>query len=432
MINLGICFHRPHQSLESKLRCFYVGNPARSSIEISAQIRKEIPNSFRRERPLVENFQKLLNVRTGVQHLSQRYTGLEYKNCAQCASRGYHAELFNFTWLTRCPIHITEAITTYCPECLLPWQTHPSKHMKNKCRICGELKLIDLIRAQIFHESCDYQLLNHLEEIVDSFSGLSRTILFSGVPDTELVESLKPSHDQFPSVLSVESPDAKKWFLKAKIILNKCNIERSVKGRMMYMKSFSKFTRKLIDQEPWRQDSINEVSAHILNRLDSLHACTLRASQICNSTTGKNNCSYCIAFDTWRHSLQNCKVKRTNKIDIAVYGFKNFYLSNYLCIPEPLRCIWISGSRYNQYIRTNWVQLLPHNIQKAIYELQLWTFFINILKIVELIITQTDNFTKHHPLPIPHFQVEQLCLDVQIDGTDEITVTHPKIGYGIL
>lgn len=429
MINLGICFHKPHQSLESKFRCFHIGNPGRSRREISAQIRKEIPGRFRVGRPLIENFQALLNIRTGKQHL-QRYSNLDYKNCMQCAARGYHADIYNFSWLTSCPIHRLEAITTYCPECQLPWQMTPENQRRNTCKICGELTLKNLIKEQVFHEIWDYQLLAQLEEIVDNFSEPRRTILFSGVQDTELVELLNPSDDQFPSVLVTEFPIFKQCLLKANVTLNQCRIERGVRGKMVHLKFFNKFTRRRLDQEHWRQDSINKVAITILQRLDSLHNCTPRASKIISFPVKNNHCAYCIACNTWMHFLQSNEINRTDKIDIAVNDFTRFYLSNYLYVPEPLRCIWISGSRYNQYIRTNWVELLPQNIQQAIYELQLWVCFINILKIVKLALTRTDNLTKSYPLSIPQLRLEPLCFDVQIDRADEMVVTLPEIGYG--
>lgn len=144
-LNLGKRFEKPYESVYTILRRFLVANPGIPLTTIEANLRRIAP-----EYGLVLSRICALQSTSAPHHEFYGNTNSYLRQCPECAKQLYHTDLFAMPWLTHCPIHHCELVTT-CPGCGQPW---PDKKALDKraCAYCGRLSFEQLDQA-VMHDN---------------------------------------------------------------------------------------------------------------------------------------------------------------------------------------------------------------------------------------------------------------------------------------
>lgn len=128
MLNTGLAIRQPHDSLYSRLRCFFMSNWGLSLSTIKQELRRVAPPGLM-PRPgqlvtLVEQYQRQFCERHGIIYVAAEPFPLTapIRTCPRCAAMGYHTAAFQWPWVIRCPVHHV-ALTNHCPVCRHAWPT---------------------------------------------------------------------------------------------------------------------------------------------------------------------------------------------------------------------------------------------------------------------------------------------------------------------
>ncbi len=145
--NTGMSLRRPGESLYSMYRRFLIVN--KGSIFNSQTSRKaliELANvtlgDYDASLRSVELFSRIECEIVGVNSLAKSsmlspitFFAKSIKNCDECSKIGFHSELYNLPWITRCPVHKTD-LSTRCGTCNKVWPV-VSKLLGSDCETCG-------------------------------------------------------------------------------------------------------------------------------------------------------------------------------------------------------------------------------------------------------------------------------------------------------
>jgi len=83
------------------------------------------------------------------------------RQCVSCAKKAYHSVLFEYGWLTHCPVH-NEKLVSKCPECNSNWPK-ASELQRRKCNLCGIQRTMEMLIENNAFNSKPY------EEIIPKF-----------------------------------------------------------------------------------------------------------------------------------------------------------------------------------------------------------------------------------------------------------------------
>lgn len=130
--NFGSLYRRPHQSDAATLRQFLLANMGFSIAYIERKLFDQSIIGIN----IIEQIITLQNVleKGGVTSIDVQIKGTD-RQCPQCAAHLYHSDLYNLTWLPKCPIH-NIPFTSHCPGCREKWP-NLQEIPKRQCRVCS-------------------------------------------------------------------------------------------------------------------------------------------------------------------------------------------------------------------------------------------------------------------------------------------------------
>lgn len=298
------------------------------------------------------------------------------KSCNSCAKSGFHTNIFDYDWLSICPIHFEE-LTSRCNLCNNQWPT-PHELIFKKCKQCGPMKAITRFFVDKEFSNSKLKTLNQLEQtIYKGKKTFSENIQIYNFETYDSFNRINNSESSF--FLSAIKYQTQKEHIGS--VINSYNILKySFESNTYELKSsLSNYTTDYIEKK--KNESINKIYSLLKN--------TLTVKQCCDNKCELDNfpnkvCIYCSTLYIWRTLFgKNC----INNITDQKMDF--FRLYNYGFMPnEPQFYTNLKIINHSQIsLEIN----LPIKLSSIIYENDLWTSSITIYHLVKNTINKFEN-----------------------------------------
>jgi hypothetical protein len=130
------------------------------------------------------------------------------RNCAVCAAQCYHSWLYQYEWVTKCPLH-HETISTSCPSCRQPWPK--AGELRTRRCACCSARLSPSVLAtsgafQQIKETGDFDTVAAALEQYKERSGVSVFAQHAGENQFRIHDELPASHLNWPSLIAHKNP----------------------------------------------------------------------------------------------------------------------------------------------------------------------------------------------------------------------------------
>lgn len=386
MLNLGRALQRPFESEYNAYRRFLVAN---GRLDIT-EIRKELhllDTDFYESRTQISTDDLFRNYVENNEQIKQTtdFQSLEknkYKhirNCPKCAQGCFHSDLYQFNWLTVCPIH-GEPLTYSCPECNKQWPKLGEIKYR-KCHTCGSTYHWDELRASnAFRlDTNDAEKLEFLNKIINDYKNHVKGAAIKLYARKEILnmhKSINIDHALFPSLMAIINPALTPT-------LDQLNIKHT---------KFKKFIYKI---EPTTK-FLDKMQPYYDNSQDNVFAKKVRKTmerQIRRELKNKFNVSNLKCPKEFLFEEYHYLVDESYLPGIAFTVWKTFVDENSLecgemfgshkpIMPCLLTTLVLEEEDVFEIIyvgKTHTEYITPIEIQTALYKYDLWITFTNIL-----------------------------------------------------
>lgn len=390
-LNTGLLLSRPGESAYARYRQFLIANNGLSFQELTKELKRKClitkPNIFNRTEPYL-----LAKCATKLEH---EYIDINYQNktkfhseligkyrpkrcCNKCASAGYHSDLFDMRWFSKCPIH-NEKLTERCNRCNQLWPT-ASELRLNKCLTCGpKITVQELLKSIADDTTYGYQLIVNIKLLVCQGYQLfsSELFLYHYENRREYIQDVIHQHSAF--YLSVVENTLKKNYLCH--FISTLDIEKKVYEvkyippptplRNTNSKELLSLKVNIIKKTITKFESIFNHGKHVIGmcRLDNYP---------------QQACIHCATFFAWT-SLINYHDKKYSGSNVR-YILATMYSGSIPVAPIIYSTIFISQRYSNeQFIK------LPFELSGKIYENDLWTTAMHLYQYMSYIMDETND-----------------------------------------
>ena len=182
MINLGTLLRKPGESIYSIHRRLLIANQSikLDFKQLNGQLLQSLKNhGLNTKNKNFNTFQlieinELKNLKSNIPTELDYHIGGQssnYKTCFKCLSIGYDTKIYDFDWMSICPIH-TEKLDYKCPKCN-QFQPEVDKIYRRECEICGIKLDVKKIGDSILQPNTHYEIFRQMSETLkksESFS----------------------------------------------------------------------------------------------------------------------------------------------------------------------------------------------------------------------------------------------------------------------
>jgi hypothetical protein len=384
MLNTGLALRQPGDSLYSRLRCFFMSNWGVPLAVIRQELHR-LSKPGQVTRPghllaLVEQHQREYCRRYRIPYASSDALPLSaaVRTCPVCAVIGYHSIVFQWPWLSRCPVHGV-ALTLTCPVCGRPW---PSAIQLARCQChgCGWRSPYDPSVATSL-DTAAYSCIS----VVANYARATRAL-----PQWHLIAASSFSlaqNEHSPPTLSdpLFASTYGQRSSQVRVMLWKFGVHMTGMRLHRFPRMISAPCRALLMDSTYvaRQDQVvrDRVAARLHQRLAAFGAqpppCTDLSAHDYEGIDRHTNC-YHLAYAYWC-TLVNAPARAEIHWGYASRYFELNGKRQYPLIPQPM-CYMIhdveAGLRRDESPR----HLLPLGMRNLIYELDLWLCFKALVK----------------------------------------------------
>lgn len=430
MINKGELLRKPGESEYSRYRRFLIANHGICNRveKVRYSLLKSTGLKISRASGMYDNI-NLLNMlehdSTGnkLKPIKARFIRV-YKNCPSCSEIGYHCDPFNEEWMTTCPIHNLKLLK-YCHICSQKWPSS-SKIISSNCKGCGaKISFRELARKGAFLSCKPYTDIEYLYKVYNSKNERKSYLL------EWKTEPFNTSSSY--GVANCNSP-----FTPTAIASWHQNKNKHLKRLSDLGIRVFDYTMIQFLQRDYVEDSNKGLSEEQKNTIKKEVYSTLKKDikhkfSQCFTNKKGNNCSFCRAMILF---------KKLNEIDtenemLNEQFFFNirFEIEHIYGLPEPVaakvlhRISISSGSMSGDIKRV----LVPVNIQKKLYEFELYACFCHSFMLMEHIkkCSEKLNCNQLDSYSLAPKAIRQETLVKQIyyiyDNDDEIFITIPNV-----
>jgi len=174
MLNTGNLLRRPGESKYSRYRRFLIAN--HGAYGSAQRIRKALLRyAVSRSHSVhsgIHNFKLIELLESKEPYTDQVYLESRFvyprahKNCPICSEVGYHSEVFNYDWVSICPIHKIKLVKR-CHVCSEIWPSC-SKILLRDCLGCGaKINFTKLMSSKAFSNVKRFNALEYLNEFAN-------------------------------------------------------------------------------------------------------------------------------------------------------------------------------------------------------------------------------------------------------------------------
>ena len=145
-INIGHLFAKPYESNYSMMRRCLCANPGLTYFYIASLLNQSVHyrrNAYERLRTLqvryklnkYDSYPSSFVFPEPIVDIDTTSSSHYKRQCPKCAKEMYHTNIYNYSWLSRCPIHHCK-LTYQCGICNQQWPTIQTV-AKRDCPGCG-------------------------------------------------------------------------------------------------------------------------------------------------------------------------------------------------------------------------------------------------------------------------------------------------------
>lgn len=128
------------------------------------------------------------------------------RNCPLCAAAGYHSLVYQWAWLSHCPVHRT-SLVGLCPECHDPWPSVVDL-LQRQCPGCGwPIHRQQLCQRQAFTNS--WLAIEALRDLQQDYASIAKARLTAVDPSRHALDehqSIAIGHPDFASIYAYQFP----------------------------------------------------------------------------------------------------------------------------------------------------------------------------------------------------------------------------------
>ena len=301
-------------------------------------------------------------------------------NCPKCTMLGYHAEIFNKKGIRRCPIH-NEPLVEFCHLCDKKWPC-PTEMFKRDCKGCGvRLTMKDLLHVAKFESSKEFKINEKIKKLIfngiDSFEPTFK--ILNQWPLRETYHRINEPTEFTPSLFihlaksSLERRILNKTMFESFEVFSKSFTSKSTKPNINYYEHSKKLEKRII--KDIEKDIINYLDVNFFDKESENKSIT--------------DCS--VNYITWKFWTYFSDLDKHNEKRINHQSFKNSYdVQNFLLLNAhwtnfdfPRIPLYLRDDRFLDHEQTSNYFKLPYEIQKIIYKIDLWTFFIHMYNCIK-------------------------------------------------
>lgn len=400
MLNTGLALQKKHDSIYSRVRCFFISNWGVTLNAVKQELRSRDADTIG-TRPgylvkLVEQHQQDFCALHGITYIPAGPLSLNepIRNCPACAQVGYHSTIFQWNWLTHCPVHRLP-LSERCPTCRQHW---PSL-MQITQRHCSNCGWKTQCKPALIAESPmdDFTILSAVYDTQLSIPKNYQTCLQSlfTFPHTLYMHDVPPvNHPLFASHACAIRPQHRLPLIKSGMTL-----------QGMFMRRFSS---KPLDHKcltnPERLHQLDamireKVSARIRRCIaEHCHQPMQIPTQIDIDYEGidKNTNCYLYAYLYWSILVNNKYVGKYQQPKSRYFELDAN--ARYPLIPLPMHYIEVMTNARDTFSSSEVISQkrpIPLSIRNLIYELDLWLCFKSILKYFDTLKSAQGGGTQH-------------------------------------
>lgn len=386
MLNTGLALQKPHDSMYSKMRCFFMSNGGIPLKVIKDELRRKASGNVATGPgylvSLVEQHQQAFCALHGLHYTPSQPLSLStpVRNCPACAQVGYHSTVFQWQWLTHCPIHRLP-LFDHCPTCHQRW---PSviQMMQRHCSSCGWSTRYDpTLHARSMED--DFTILCALHEVDQFTHSVTRARLIPQIAFTCTLnghDKMPVEHPLFASSYCGLLPQKRLPLIKAGVCLQSMIVRRFSSELSPHDHEFLKNPKQLHQLEVM----IRTRCAARIQRCIAQHCRKpLQIPSGINSDfegMDKHTNCYLYAYLFWRTLVNDRYGVGNHQAHRSRYFEVNANI-RYPLLPLPMDYIEVTTaeSTYSSMPTTE-RRCIPLGLRNLVYELDLWLCFKSILK----------------------------------------------------
>lgn len=387
-LNTGHFFYRPFESPYSMWRRFASANRYLNRTKLLEAL--DISDESDIENAII-NLNYPIGMKPGYLYILQEVTQIPMSQCPECCASGYHTDLFNLPWVTRCPIHECE-LTQFCPDCRKKWPDYRTLFSRN-CKRCGRLSLKDMNYTPRLDKSSEtYECFNKLFSFIDfcrpknSYLQGSLNSVFRSERNTiEYWSKLFPNFQRM-----IYPKDIDDSLKKVGVDLDKIKCISSMDAELNELKEGNVFySRHDCYMKPKKTKNIIEkMESDALE--DNVRVSTFyKIQEMINNITGEDHpfviydlrqinpidfsreqfpCIYCLALSLWFYTASDSP-KSVHRNPAREFCLALRGIAEGIVAPVPLDTLVIGNRAYS----------LPTEFTKRLYERDLLYLFKSIL-----------------------------------------------------
>ncbi len=371
VINIGRAFSCPLESNYNVYRRLLIANPSISKtlLERSAPIIKTLyPDIYKavdnRIKQVILYAYSIQYPDINIDRFASRLTISPkcYRQCSACAKMLFHSPIYDYVWLTHCPIH-NIPLELLCPECGIEW---PSTQLlpRTQCATCGlGINQQDALKDGAFNSTA-HKALNYLYEVLNTSNNC--------IDSENYVMSNGRALRNCVSPTSLFAPAIFENLQQRKIgsVYRRNLVVAKMKTHEFKLSPFDQNQitgKEIVDITfPW----VRPIQISIIRKIAKAIRSLTGNTHFIDGGSGYSDCPYCIAFNYWW-----CLVT-------TVYsdsGLDSSY-SQRTILSRPLFEVARPGPVTQYLSKDGVIYNLPTGAQKIIYEKDLEMSYYALFK----------------------------------------------------
>ena len=399
MLNTGLTLRKPRESTYGAAHRFLAVNPGIKTPDMLKELR-----GFRHDDEFSSpGYYSVLAQRHEQQFCEHHHLPyivpdptpktLRIRNCAQCAAMGYHSMIYQWEWLTYCPIHKTP-LMHQCPVCSRPWPS-VSELLHRHCGTCGwPISRQQLIQSGAFTASpswSDCEVLQSIKEDYQSLIKVRLTALDNSFHALDEHQSVSILHRDFASIYAQQFPRHHRQLLSKNISFKK------IKQFTFPFPAEDKKTLQAGDLRNLHQQVLIQreyVATQILATIETYRQRPLDIQAFYDMEffgLNKDTDSYLLAFLYWRKLITTGLCSNTNPPRSKYFETLS---GTYPLIPIPMCYLAVAKDSANDPDSGFALPArlpAPLDLTLKVYELDLWWCFKSLLKYFDTVKTHWES-----------------------------------------
>jgi len=393
MYNIGSALKRPFESKYNTYRRFLVSNGNLSISNLSAELRINYPEFFQSKARL-DCMSVALHLNTNdsdasspsiLYRLSKSEEQEKIRNYPICAEMCFHSSLYQYTWVTQCPLH-NVSLTTHCPTCHQQWPSY-GQLANRKCNTCGRLlSWRHLVQVNAFDESSQIiEKMSEISEIIILLQNANKVTLVSSSENANNTGNLvfRENTDLFPSVIKSLYPHLSSHLIAlgvdikdiTKLVIRKENIQAlgNEVNRHQDLINVSEKVKKVVNKKI-KKEVLKWTCKKLLkfkyNNSEGLYSCIRTQEELLET-----------AYYLWLAFIDPNKESTPASAVLYLQSICNGPGCNLISAPPIVLNILKGESADLSSFNTNnsSYYILPEDVKEHIFEIRLIQAFLNIL-----------------------------------------------------